>query len=156
MNNSDLEAPLKKIEAIHSKLGEEIAAMRLMLEQYRLGVSTRTIEIATAYNPGNPSPLPEQTDELAEAKKSLIEGYDLDRPEDEERLLKTLVLRQLEASVRGFKSALISQARLVAKAFIEQAGMRASGKGYGDAKLSALFKKHIQFDPITSLRRVSS
>lgn len=103
-----------------------------------------------------PSPLLEKTGELAETKNALIEGYELDRPEDEERLLKTLVLRQLEASVRGFKSAQISQARLVAKAFIEQAGMRASGKGYGDAKLCALFKKHIKFVPITSLTRKAS
>jgi len=34
--------------------------------------------------------------------------------------------------------------------------MRASGKGYGDAKLCALFRKYVKFEPIVSLRRTAS
>jgi hypothetical protein len=93
---------------------------------------------------------------LEEAKKAVLGGYVLDDPGNADRLLKTLVLRQLEAGPRGFKSAQLPQARLIAKALVEEAGMRASGKGYGDAKLCALFKKHVLFEPITSLRRTAT
>ena len=34
--------------------------------------------------------------------------------------------------------------------------VRPAGKGYGDAKLCALFKKHVPFEPITSLRRTAT
>ena len=49
MEKPDLEATLRNLEALHRQIGREIAALRLMHEQYGLGVFSGTIEIPPPY-----------------------------------------------------------------------------------------------------------
>lgn len=49
MEKPNLEATLRSLEALHRQIGREIAALRLMHEQYGLGVFSGTIEIPPPY-----------------------------------------------------------------------------------------------------------
>lgn len=91
---------------------------------------------------------------LEEAQKIVLDGYILDHPGDADRLLKTLVLRLLDGSVKGLKSKDLPAARIVARSILDQAGIRSTGQGFNDGSLRAHMRKFIPFAPITSIRRL--
>lgn len=90
---------------------------------------------------------------LAEAKRIVVDGYILDHPGNADRLLKTLVYRLLDGSVKGFKSADLNAARIVARSMLEHSGIRSTGQGFNDRILRSLMRKYVPFEPITSIRR---
>jgi hypothetical protein len=91
---------------------------------------------------------------LAEAKNIVMDGYVLDHPGNADRLLKTLVFRALDGSVKGFKLSDLPAARIVARSMIENAGLRSTGQGFNDSRLRSLMRKYVPFEPITSIRRL--
>ena len=91
--------------------------------------------------------------QFEEAKAIIMEGYILDRPEDADRMLKTLIFRILDGSAKGFRSADLASARIAAMYLIEQAGLN-PGPGFRASKLRSLLKRHVRFEPITSIRRL--
>jgi len=200
-----LEQRLRQLEAIHRSLGEQIAALRLMQEQYGLGTLYGTIDPTTLYGktpglvsgeqapyllsapaaqpelqpdlladllakpadkPAVSSPKsvakksqPKRMDESAtkeqfeEASRIIMQWYILDRPEDADRMLKTLIFRILDGGAKGFRSTDLPSARIAAMYLIEQAGLN-PGPGFRAAKLRSLLKKFVPFEPITSIRRL--
>lgn len=169
MDPHDLESRLRQLELIQRMLGEEIAALRLMQQEYGLGTFFGTIDPASPYHGATkPEPAPKPRKKVAkatahegpptkedfeQARQIVMDGYVPDRPGDGDRLLKTIVYRLLDGSSKGFKSTDIASARTVAMYLIEQAGLR-SGPGFRDGKLRRLLKKYIPFEPIASLRRL--
>jgi hypothetical protein len=166
-NPHDLESRLRQLESIQRALGEEVAALRLMQKEYGLATLVGTIDPPTPYQ-ANPATTPKVTkksakpaayegppskEQFEEARRIVMDGYTPDKPGDGDRLLKTIVYRLLDGSSKGFKSADLPSARIVAAYLLEQAGLR-SGPRFGDAKLRSLLKKFIPFDPISSLRRL--
>ena len=91
--------------------------------------------------------------QFEEAKGIIMEGYILDRPEDADRMLKTLIFRILDGSAKGFRSADLASARVAAMYLIEQAGLN-PGPGFRASKLRSLLKRYVRFEPITSVRRL--
>jgi hypothetical protein len=91
---------------------------------------------------------------LAEAKLIILNGYVLDHPGNADRLLKTLVFRLLDGSVKGFKSVDLNAARIVARSMLEHSGIRSTGPGFNDMRLRSLMRKYVPFEPITSIRRL--
>lgn len=91
---------------------------------------------------------------LAEAKRIVMDGYILDHPGNADRLLKTLVFRLLDGSVKGFKSVDLNAARIVARSMLEHSGIRSTGPGFNDMRLRSLMRKYVPFEPITSIRRL--
>jgi hypothetical protein len=91
---------------------------------------------------------------LDEAKIIVLDGYVLDHPGNADRLLKTLVFRALDGSVKGFKLSDLPAARIVARSMIENAGLRSTGQGFNDSRLRSLMRKYVPFEPITSIRRL--
>jgi hypothetical protein len=91
---------------------------------------------------------------LDEAKRVVLDGYVLDHPGNADRLLKTLVYRLLDGSVKGFKSVDLPAARIVARSMLEHSGIRSSGQGFNDMRLRGLMRKYVPFEPITSIRRL--
>lgn len=96
--------------------------------------------------------VPEVT--LAEAKRIIMDGYILDHPGNADRLLKTLVFRLLDGSVKGFKSVDLHAARIVVRSMLEHSGIRSTGPGFNDMRLRSLMRKFVPFEPITSIRRL--
>jgi hypothetical protein len=195
-----LEQRLRQLEAIHRSLGEQIAALRLMQEQYGLG------NVPIMYSPPEPygqtpglvtgdpapyslsapaaqpelqaeapakpaaqpsvsttkpnakKPLPKRMtgsatkEQFEEARDIIMEGYILEKPEDADRMLKTLVFRILDGVARGIRDADLPSARIAAMYLIEQAGLN-PGPGFHASKLRSLLKRYVRFEPITSLRR---
>ncbi len=195
MGPHSLEQLLRQLEAIHRSLGEQIAALRLMQEQFGLGTFYGTIEIPPPYGKetktatGDPAPYSlsapaGQPDLLAtpkpaepageppvkpkaakqkpevpamsldEAKRIILDGYVLDHPGNADRLLKTLVFRLLDGSVKGFKSKDLPASRIVARSMLEHSGIRSTGQGFNDGRLRGLMRKYVPFEPITSIRRL--
>ena len=192
----DLEATLRSLEALHRQIGQQIAALRLMQEQYGLGTFYGTIEIPPPYGKvdkndtgdtaayslsapagqpdllasAKPSGLPaeihpkkskaanaktvEPVLTLDEAKNAVLDGYVLDHPGNADRLLKTLVFRLLDGSVKGFKSKDLPAARIVVRSMLDHAGIRSSGQGFNDGRLRSLMRRFLPFEPITSIRRL--
>ena len=91
--------------------------------------------------------------QFEEAKAIIMEGYILDRPEDADRMLKTLIFRILDGGSKGFRSADLASARVAAMYLIEQAGLN-PGPGFRASKLRSLLKRYVRFEPITSVRRL--
>ena len=91
--------------------------------------------------------------QFEEAKGIITEGYILDRPEDADRMLKTLIFRILDGGAKGFRSADLASARIAAMYLIEQAGLN-PGPGFHASKLRSLLKRYVRFEPITSIRRL--
>jgi len=196
MDKPDLEATLRKLEALHRQIGQEIAALRHLQEEYGLDVFHGTIEIPPRYGKEtkpdamdpmpyalsvpaaqpdllNPAKLDAQPDEadpkkakaakekpeepamsLEDAKRVILDGYILDHPGNADRLLKTLVSRLLDGSVKGFKSKDLPAARIVARSMLEHSGIRSTGQGFNDGRLRALMRKFVPFEPIVSIRRL--
>lgn len=96
--------------------------------------------------------VPEVT--LTEAKRIILDGYILDHPGNADRLLKTLVFRLLDGSVKGFKSKDLHAARVVVRSMLEHSGIRSTGPGFNDMRLRSLMRKYVPFEPITSIRRL--
>jgi hypothetical protein len=96
--------------------------------------------------------VPEVT--LAEAKRIIVDGYILDHPGNADRLLKTLVFRLLDGSVKGFKSKDLHAARIVVRSMLEHSGIRSTGPGFNDMRLRSLMRKFVPYEPITSIRRL--
>lgn len=166
MDPHDLEARLRQLETIHRSLGEEIAALRLMQREYGLGTFQGTYQPPEPYNhsaktkPAQPKKAlpkrmeaPPTKEQFEEARRVIMDGYILDRPEDGDRMLKTLVFRIVDGSTKGFKSADLPSARIVAMYLIEQVGLN-PGPGFRASKLRSLLKKYVPFEPITSIRRL--
>lgn len=162
----DLESRLRRLEALHRALGEEITALRLMQQEYGLGNFQGTYQPPTPYNrPAEAKPAssnkvlakrmeaPPTKEQFEEARRIIMDGYILDRPEDGDRMLKTLVFRILDGSTKGFKSADLPSARIVAMYLIEQVGLN-PGPGFRASKLRSLLKKYVHFEPIASIRRL--
>lgn len=78
----------------------------------------------------------------------------LDHPGNADRLLKTLVFRLLDGSVKGFKSVDLNAARVVARSMLEHSGIRSTGPGFNDMRLRSLMRKYVPFEPIASIRRL--
>ena len=101
------------------------------------------------------APKPEAPEvSLAEAKRIIMDGYILDHPGNADRLLKTLVFRLLDGSVKGFKSVDLHAARIVVRSMLEHSGLRSTGPGFNDMRLRSLMRKFVPFEPITSIRRL--
>ena len=179
-----LELRLRQLEAIHSSLGEQIAALRLMQKQYGLGdvsimnsppepyslsapAAQPELEAEAAAKPVEPAgetpakrkaakekPAEPPAMSLDEAKRIIMDGYILDHPGNADRLLKTLVFRLLDGSVKGFKSKDLPAARIVARSMLEHSGIRSTGQGFNDMRLRGLMRKYVPFEPMTSIRRL--
>ena len=91
---------------------------------------------------------------LDEAKQAVLDCYILDHPGNADRLLKTLIFRLLDGSVKGFKSKDLPAARIVVRSMLEHAGIRSSGQGFNDGRLRSLMRRFLPFEPITSIRRL--
>ena len=165
-NPQNLESRLRQLEAIHRALGEEIAALRLMQQEYGLGTFQVTYQPPEPYNqPAEAKPVaakitqpkrmeaPPTKEQFEEARRIIMDGYILDQPADADRMLKTLLFRILDGSTKGFKSADLPSARIAAMYLIEQAGIN-PGPGFRAAKLRSLLKNFVPFEPITSIRRL--
>ena len=166
IDQRDLESRLRQLEAIHRSLGDEIAALRLMQQEHGLGTFQGTYQPPEPYNRSAESKkapakatlpkrmeAPPTREQFEEARRIIMDGYILDRPQDGERMLKTLVFRILDGSTKGFKSADLPAARTVAMFLIEQVGLN-PGPGFSSAKLRSLLKKYLPFEPINSIRRL--
>lgn len=147
----DLDSRLRQLEALHRALGEQIAGLRQLLASR--GPVDEAKAGRRAATPAGPADGPPTVEEFNAARLTLLDGYIVDKPGDGDRLLKTVTLRLLDGSSKGFRSADLASARTVARYLIEQAGLRASPR-FGDAKLRTLLKKYVPFEPITSLRRL--
>ncbi len=92
-------------------------------------------------------------EQFEEARDIIMEGYILDKPEDADRMLKTLVFRILDGGAKGFRDAALPSARIAAMYLIEQAGLN-PGPGFHVSKLRSLLKRYVRFEPIASIRRL--
>ena len=111
-------------------------------------------EIPTKRKAAKEKPAEPPAMSLDEAKRIIMDGYILDHPGNADRLLKTLVFRLLDGSVKGFKSKDLPAARIVARSMLEHSGIRSTGKGFNDMRLRGLMRKYVPFEPITSIRRL--
>ena len=135
-------------------------------EPYGLSVPAAQPDLPVASQPPKPAaapvakakkvePKPEVPEvTLAEAKRIIVDGYILDHPGNADRLLKTLVFRLLDGSVKGFKSKDLHAARIVVRSMLEHSGIRSTGPGFNDMRLRSLMRKFVPFEPITSIRRL--
>lgn len=180
MDDADLSALRARLAALEKEvkaLRQEIAGLRkpplidhgptpgLLTgdpEPYGLSVPAAQPDLPIASQPpkspakakkAEPKPeAPEVT--LAEAKRIIMDGYILDHPGNADRLLKTLVFRLLDGSVKGFKSVDLHAARVVVRSMLEHSGIRSTGPGFNDMRLRSLMRKFVPFEPITSIRRL--
>jgi hypothetical protein len=184
MDDSDLatlRARLAAFEKEVKSLRQELAALRQSSQvdhgptpglvtgeqaPYGLSVPAAQPDLPVASQPPKPAaapvakakkaePKPEAPEvTLAEAKRIIVDGYILDHPGNADRLLKTLVFRLLDGSVKGFKSKDLHAARIVVRSMLEHSGIRSTGPGFNDMRLRSLMRKFVPFEPITSIRRL--
>lgn len=179
MDDTDLSALRTRLVALEkgvNALRQELAALRKQslaqpvqipglltgdTEPYGLSVPAGQPDLPVASQPPKPTakakkaePNPEVPEvTLAEAKRIIVDGYILDHPGNADRLLKTLVFRLLDGSVKGFKSKDLHAARIVVRSMLEHSGIRSAGPGFNDMRLRSLMRKFVPFEPITSIRR---
>lgn len=174
---ASLRARLAALEKEVKSLRQELAGLRKQpladlgqtpglvtgeLAPYGLSVPAAQPDLPVAGQPPKSAPkgrksapkpeAPEIT--LAEATRIILNGYVLDHPGNADRLLKTLVFRLLDGSVKGFKSVDLNAARIVARSMLEHSGIRSTGPGFNDMRLRSLMRKYVPFEPITSIRRL--
>ena len=184
MDDTDLSALRTRLAALEKEvkaLRQELAALRKQSlaqpgpipglltgdpEPYGLSVPAGQPDLPVASQPPKPAaapvakakkaePKPEVPEvTLAEAKRIIVDGYILDHPGNADRLLKTLVFRLLDGSVKGFKSKDLHAARIVVRSMLEHSGIRSTGPGFNDMRLRSLMRKFVPFEPITSIRRL--
>jgi len=180
MDDTDLSALRARLAALEKEvksLRQELAALRKQSwaqpgpipglltgdpEPYGLSVPAGQPDLPVASQPPKPAtkakkaePKPEVPEvTLAEAKRIIVDGYILDHPGNADRLLKTLVFRLLDGSVKGFKSKDLHAARIVVRSMLEHSGIRSTGPGFNDMRLRSLMRKFVPFEPITSIRRL--